>query len=1146
MASSSKPERIYDVFLSFRGTDLRNNFIGHLYTALNQNGVHTFIDSEELRKGDQISVALMKAIKESRIAIIVFSEDYASSPWCLEEAAKIMECKAQGDLIVFSVFYKVEPKEVRTPRESYNKAMDKHEFKFGKDSEKVKRWKKALFDAGGLSGWHLNEGDESKLIQEIVKEISIYLVQTSLHVAKHPVGIDSRVAELKLIINLKSHEDVVMVGLWGQGGIGKTTLSKALYNAIFRQFDGSCFLANVREASKNSKDLVPLQERLLYDILKLQQKLEVSSVDRGIILIQQRLCHKKVLLVLDDVDDLCQLEALAGGRNWFGDGSRIIVTTRDRHLLTYHGIDQAHVYEVKALENNEACELFSNHAFSIHQKIEIRTELVSKFLNYVKGLPLAIEVLGSFLRGRREHEWESTLKKLSRVPNSKINDVLKISYDGLEINEKEIFLDIACFFKGRNSKYVKKFLDSCDLAAAIGLEVLIERSLIKKERPLTKNVYIIEMHDLIQSMGMEIVNQECQDNPRGRSRLWQYDDVFDALSSDEGDSAIKAIVLEPLERKELSIHPNAFKKMRSLRLLIVHNVYNSFEGPILLPNKLRWMEWDGYGPWNPHFSSGPKKLVRLDMRNCITRVVKLCEGFEHLTYIKLSDCESLVSTPNLSFTPNLKKLKLWNCKNLVEAHESIANHDKLQILHFKWCPELRVFPNVLESKNLQDLNFSVCSKFERFPDIPHELGCLKKLSILHTAIKELPTSIENLVSLEEMLLDICKNLVSIPSNIYKLQRLQCFKSVVGSIVFPNLTDLANPCMKVGLSNLKVLDLVNCNLSGVEFLEDLSCFPLLENLILSGTNIISLPISISKRDRLFKLSISHCHQLQEIPKLPPFLNLLVANGCKSLQTNGHLTSIDQWVHRGLTMVDTASIAKNSPCSICLPKGEMPKWFQPVEDRFVSFVASKDLYDKFLGLIFCAVYTNDHTLCRLYFSAYFNGKDHGTYKTKPYTLDQGGILINYFVPSHMWKAVQFEGYARFDITLRGPSLTHVKKWGFRIICKQLEDDLKAAIRDYRLIDPAFLYEVGRDSADPEAQSSHIHEDNPTEIGLSRNLQESSHMLENRPIEFDLDCPPSPYEHGGVIDMSYRVFLLSGRLLAGDPRSQGNKKFKVRLEE
>lgn len=157
MASSSKPKRIYDIFLSFRGTDLRNNFAGHLYHALHQNGIYTFRDSEELKKGDQISM-LMKAIKESCIAIIVFSNDYASSTWCLEELAKIMECKEQKGLTVLPVFYKVDPKEVRGGRESYRRALAKHKLKFEKDSKKVKRWRKALFDAGNLSGWHLNDG----------------------------------------------------------------------------------------------------------------------------------------------------------------------------------------------------------------------------------------------------------------------------------------------------------------------------------------------------------------------------------------------------------------------------------------------------------------------------------------------------------------------------------------------------------------------------------------------------------------------------------------------------------------------------------------------------------------------------------------------------------------------------------------------------------------------------------------------------------------------------------------------------------------------------------------------------------------------------------------------------------------------------
>ncbi|KAI6705698.1 hypothetical protein NL676_008660 [Syzygium grande] len=122
MASSSKPKRTYDVFLSFRGTDQRNKFVGHLYRALDQNGIYTFRDNEELRKGDQIFPTLMKAIEESCIAIIIFSEDYASSWWCLEEVAKIMECKRRKHLTVLPVFYKVDPREVKTGRESYGES----------------------------------------------------------------------------------------------------------------------------------------------------------------------------------------------------------------------------------------------------------------------------------------------------------------------------------------------------------------------------------------------------------------------------------------------------------------------------------------------------------------------------------------------------------------------------------------------------------------------------------------------------------------------------------------------------------------------------------------------------------------------------------------------------------------------------------------------------------------------------------------------------------------------------------------------------------------------------------------------------------------------------------------------------------------
>ncbi|KAL3739695.1 hypothetical protein ACJRO7_021026 [Eucalyptus globulus] len=217
MASSSNTEKAYDVFLSFRGVDLRKSFVGHLYQALNQKRIHTFRDNEELKKGEQISPVLMKAIGESCIAIIVFSYDYTSSRWCLEEVAKIMECREPKNLTVLPVFYKVDPREVKQGRNSYRRALNKHESKLGKNSEKVMRWKKALFAASNLSGWHLNDGDESKLIQGIVKFISTQLRRTPLHVADYPVGIDSQVVKLRGMLNLESTDDVLMMGLWGQG-----------------------------------------------------------------------------------------------------------------------------------------------------------------------------------------------------------------------------------------------------------------------------------------------------------------------------------------------------------------------------------------------------------------------------------------------------------------------------------------------------------------------------------------------------------------------------------------------------------------------------------------------------------------------------------------------------------------------------------------------------------------------------------------------------------------------------------------------------------------------------------------------------------------------------------------------------------------
>jgi hypothetical protein len=161
-SSSSKPKSwVYDVFLSFRGVDTREAFTDHLYAALNCAGVRTFRDSEGLRRGKEISASLMRAIEESRICLIVFSETYANSRWCLDELVHIMECRDTLGQMVLPIFYRVDPSHVRRQTATFAKAFQEHEARHDDDGNDVdtniiSRWRSALQKAANLSGWHLN------------------------------------------------------------------------------------------------------------------------------------------------------------------------------------------------------------------------------------------------------------------------------------------------------------------------------------------------------------------------------------------------------------------------------------------------------------------------------------------------------------------------------------------------------------------------------------------------------------------------------------------------------------------------------------------------------------------------------------------------------------------------------------------------------------------------------------------------------------------------------------------------------------------------------------------------------------------------------------------------------------------------------
>lgn len=139
----------YDVFLSFRGADTRKGFTDHLYGALQQQGIKTFVDDSENQRGKAISPLLFSAIEQSKIALIVFSENYVSTTWCLDEFSKILECMEGGEAVL-PIFYDVNPSDAGKQMSRMAKALNLHEERFEENIEAVEQWRAALEKAANL------------------------------------------------------------------------------------------------------------------------------------------------------------------------------------------------------------------------------------------------------------------------------------------------------------------------------------------------------------------------------------------------------------------------------------------------------------------------------------------------------------------------------------------------------------------------------------------------------------------------------------------------------------------------------------------------------------------------------------------------------------------------------------------------------------------------------------------------------------------------------------------------------------------------------------------------------------------------------------------------------------------------------------
>ncbi|XP_039165495.1 disease resistance protein RPV1 [Eucalyptus grandis] len=715
----------YDVFLSFRGPDTRTTFTDYLYHTLLDKGISVFIDKQGIDVGGEIGPKIYQAINDSKICIPIFSSNYASSSWCLRELEHMMQRWKTNELEVMPIFYDVEPSDVKLETGVYVDALTLHKEKHG--PEIVQCWAESLKEVTGIKGWDTKNTGHGELAHLIARKVLVKLKVSCVHISDHLVGMDESANEVVDLLNVTS-EDVRLIGMWGMGGIGKTTLAKVVYNKLSTNFDSCSFISDIREASQGS-GLLNMQRQLLSDIIG-NVVVEPSSIDHGKNMIKNRFCRKKVLIFLDDVDHEHQLMALVAKEEWFGSGSRIVVTTRDRSVFCklQYQFEHCLIYEVKELNNLTALQLFSKHAFRSNSPPNAFLSLSKKVIAKTGGLPLAIEVIGSLLCGKKEERvWQDTLKKMEYCQQRDVKEKLMLSYQALDHLQQQIFLDIACFLAGQDKSYPCYMWDGCGFFPSEGIDVLLLMSLVK-----IREWNELWMHDQLKDLGKSIVYEEnCKDPTKG-SRVWRdWQGGSNIVQQKKGTETVAAYYdqsKEPLQDSVLT--SKDFIKVPNIRFLSLSGWTLSGDFGDLF-SELRWLTWGDCPKEIQATNFCPKNLVILDLYQS-SSIDEHWGGWTQLKVatrlkvLNLLPCRMLKQTDKLFAFLSLEKLILKGCKMLKKLSDLFVM--------LKYLVELEVF----------------CTSIVELPNNIVNLKSLKVLKINDSCMQKLPDAIGIIEKLEEI------------------------------------------------------------------------------------------------------------------------------------------------------------------------------------------------------------------------------------------------------------------------------------------------------------------------------------------------------------------------------------------------------------
>ncbi|RID55201.1 hypothetical protein BRARA_G02478 [Brassica rapa] len=889
---------IHDVFPSFHGADVRKKILSHVLKEFKRRGIDTFIDNN-IERSKSIGPKLIEAIRGSRVAIVLLSKNYASSTWCLNELVEITKCRREFGQTVMPVFYEVDPSDVKKQSGEFGKVFQ--DICNGKKEEDTRTWREALVEVATIAGEHSsNWCSEAEMIEKIAADISNVLNDSvPSNYCDSLVGVGAHMEKMRSLLSLECDE-VRMVGIWGPAGIGKTTIARALYENLCSNFTHTAFMESLkggytRNYLENYEYMLQLQEQLLSKTFS-HKELKIGHLGVA----QERLKNKKVLIVLDDVDRLVQLNAMADKPEWFGCGSRIIITTEDLNLLKAHGID--HIYKVDYPIDEEALQIFCTYAFGQNSPEDGFEELALEVTNLSGKLPLGLSIMGSYFRGMSKHEWINALPRLrSRLPDD-IKSILRFSYDALCDKDKELFLYIACFFNLKSIETLEDHLEGTFLSLSHGLHILAERSLISREYGFVK------MHSLLVQLGRDIVLSQSMYEPGRRQFLVDAKDICEVLANETGSESVVGMDLDLSEiNREFNISDITFKRMCNLQFLRFYSRFDdngdsklhSPQNLKYLSLKLRLLHWDYFPATSLPSRFSTEFLVELNMRN--SKLNKLWEGvqpLQNLRWVDLSHSSDMKELPDLSTATNLLSLDLSYCTSLMELPFSVGNATNLLILNIEYCNNLVEIPSSIENIHNVKIFFAGCSSLVKLPSCVWNITSLTTFNLQSFSSLVQSPLMWNAKNFQELDLSGCSSLKILPPIVIDTKsKVSLLNGYSHSAEFPSSVGSVNNLIELILSNcsslvdansLGILDLSGCSSptklpSSIGSIGNSNGFRKMLNFT-GCSSLKKLPSSIGSVNNLFELVLSNCSSLAELPVSignATSLRTLDLSGCSSL-------------------------------------------------------------------------------------------------------------------------------------------------------------------------------------------------------------------------------------------------------------------------